>query len=167
MEYRRLGQSGLKVSALSFGSWVTFGDQIDADVARDCMKVAFDAGVNFFDTADAYSLGRSEEVTAIVPVLGLAQLPVDFVELQTFHLERRRQWGRGGVRAESVRFWSYRGGATRWHAGIGCLCSCAGLDLRWLRYTVACAASRVCLRFLLLLKVLLDHVNPMASGMAA
>ena len=48
MEYRRLGQSGLKVSALSFGSWVTFGNQIDAERAVECMKVAYDAGVNFF-----------------------------------------------------------------------------------------------------------------------
>jgi len=57
MEYRFLGKSGLKVSALSFGSWVTFGDQVDEDVARECMIEAYDAGVNFFDNAEAYAGG--------------------------------------------------------------------------------------------------------------
>lgn len=60
MEYRFLGRSGLKVSALSFGSWVTFGDQIDEDVAYDSMKEAYDAGVNFFDNAEIYAEGQSE-----------------------------------------------------------------------------------------------------------
>lgn len=60
MEYRYLGRSGLKVSALSFGSWVTFGDQVDEQVAFDCMKEAYDAGVNFFDNAEAYAGGQSE-----------------------------------------------------------------------------------------------------------
>jgi len=60
MEYRFLGRSGLKVSALSFGSWVTFGDQVDEDVAYESMKVAYDAGVNFFDNAEAYAAGQSE-----------------------------------------------------------------------------------------------------------
>lgn len=60
MKYRFLGRSGLKVSALSFGSWVTFGDQIDEDVAYESMKTAYDAGVNFFDNAEVYAEGRSE-----------------------------------------------------------------------------------------------------------
>ena len=60
MEYRFLGRSGLKVSALSFGSWVTFGEQIDEKVAYDSMKAAYDAGVNFFDNAEAYAGGESE-----------------------------------------------------------------------------------------------------------
>ncbi|MGD8428673.1 MAG: aldo/keto reductase, partial [Balneolaceae bacterium] len=60
MEYRFLGRSGLKVSALSFGSWVTFGDQIDEDVAYESMKTAYDAGVNFFDNAEVYAEGQSE-----------------------------------------------------------------------------------------------------------
>jgi len=60
MKYRYLGRSGLKVSALSFGSWVTFGDQVDQQVAYDCMKEAYDAGVNFFDNAEAYAGGQSE-----------------------------------------------------------------------------------------------------------
>ncbi len=62
MEYRRLGKSGLKVSELSYGSWVTFGNQVDVDKAVDCMKVAYDAGVNFFDNAEAYANGQSEIV---------------------------------------------------------------------------------------------------------
>jgi len=62
MEYRFLGKSGLKVSALSFGSWVTFGDQMNVDAAYDCMKTAFDAGVNFFDNAEVYAAGQSETI---------------------------------------------------------------------------------------------------------
>lgn len=62
MEYRRLGKSGLKVSALSFGSWVTFSTQADVDLAADMMKVAYDAGVNFFDNAEVYAHGKSEEI---------------------------------------------------------------------------------------------------------
>ncbi|MBL8117524.1 MAG: aldo/keto reductase [Anaerolineae bacterium] len=62
MEYRRLGKSGLKVSALSFGSWVTFGNQVDVDKAVGCMTAAYDAGVNFFDNAEGYAGGQSEIV---------------------------------------------------------------------------------------------------------
>lgn len=60
MEYRFLGKSGLKVSALSFGAWVTFGDQIGEDIAYAAMKAAYDAGVNFFDNAEVYSQGKAE-----------------------------------------------------------------------------------------------------------
>lgn len=62
MEYRRLGKSGLKVSALSYGAWVTFGNQIDEKLSEECMHAAYDAGVNFFDNAEAYADGRAEEV---------------------------------------------------------------------------------------------------------
>lgn len=62
MEYRRLGKSGLKVSALSFGSWVTFSTQADVALAADMMKVAYDAGVNFFDNAEIYAHGKSEDI---------------------------------------------------------------------------------------------------------
>ncbi|MCP9292451.1 potassium channel beta subunit family protein [Gracilimonas sediminicola] len=62
MEYRFLGRSGLKVSALSFGSWVTFGEQVDTDLAYNQMKTAYDAGVNFFDNAEAYEMGKSETI---------------------------------------------------------------------------------------------------------
>jgi voltage-dependent potassium channel beta subunit len=62
MEYRRLGRSGLKVSVLSFGSWVTFGPQLDTGLAADCIAAAGEAGVNFFDNAEAYSGGESERI---------------------------------------------------------------------------------------------------------
>ncbi len=62
MEYRRLGKSGLQVSALSFGSWVTFGHQIENNVAEECMITAYDNGINFFDNAEAYASGKSETV---------------------------------------------------------------------------------------------------------
>ena len=60
MQYRSLGSSGLRVSALSFGAWVTFGDQIGEDAAYQLMKAAYDAGVNFFDNAEAYAAGKAE-----------------------------------------------------------------------------------------------------------
>jgi voltage-dependent potassium channel beta subunit len=62
MIYRRLGRSGLKVSLLSFGSWVTFKDQIDVQRAKDCLAAAYDAGVNFFDNAEIYAGGESERM---------------------------------------------------------------------------------------------------------
>ncbi len=62
MEYRRLGRSGLKVSVLSFGSWVSFGPQLDVGKARDCIEAAHDGGVNFFDNAEAYAGGESERI---------------------------------------------------------------------------------------------------------
>ena len=62
MKYRRLGKAGVRVSELSFGSWVTFGDQISDDVAEALMIKAYDAGINFFDNAEGYASGRSELV---------------------------------------------------------------------------------------------------------
>lgn len=62
MQYRRLGRSGLQVSELSLGSWITYHNQVDAGAAREMLAAAMDAGVNFFDNAEAYALGRSEEV---------------------------------------------------------------------------------------------------------
>jgi len=62
MEYRRLGGTGLKVSVLSFGSWVTFGPQLAGSLAEECLSAAHDAGVNFFDNAEAYSGGESERI---------------------------------------------------------------------------------------------------------
>ena len=62
MEYRQLGRSGLKLSNLSFGSWVTFSFQLDVSAATEIMKVAYDAGVNFFDNAEVYAGGKSEEI---------------------------------------------------------------------------------------------------------
>lgn len=62
MEYRRLGKSGLQVSLVSFGSWVSFHKQIDDSIADELMGIAYDHGVNFFDNAEVYALGKSEEM---------------------------------------------------------------------------------------------------------
>ena len=62
MQYRRLGDTGVKVSVLSFGSWVTFHTQLDTDLALECMQAAHDAGCNFFDNAEGYAGGKSEEI---------------------------------------------------------------------------------------------------------
>jgi voltage-dependent potassium channel beta subunit len=62
MDYRRLGRSGLKVSALSYGAWVTFGQQVDLDAAASLMRLAYDKGINFFDNAEVYAGGVAEEV---------------------------------------------------------------------------------------------------------
>ncbi len=75
MQYRRLGRSGLRVSTLSLGSWVTYHNQVDTSAAVEMMAAAFDAGVNFFDNAEAYALGRSEEVMgAAIKQLGWPRL---------------------------------------------------------------------------------------------
>ena len=62
MEHRRMGKSGLQLSELSFGSWITFGNQIDKSISGRLMDIAYDAGVNFFDNAEVYAHGASEEV---------------------------------------------------------------------------------------------------------
>jgi voltage-dependent potassium channel beta subunit len=62
MEYRYLGKSGLQISALSFGAWVTFGQQIGGDTAYESMEAAYQAGVNFFDNAEVYANGKAETV---------------------------------------------------------------------------------------------------------
>jgi voltage-dependent potassium channel beta subunit len=62
MEYRRLGKSGLQVSALSLGSWLTFGKQIEDSTAEDLMTLAYESGVNFFDNAEIYARGQAETV---------------------------------------------------------------------------------------------------------
>ena len=74
MEYRRLGKSGLKVSALSFGSWVTFVNQLNEKTAMNCMAMAYERGVNFFDNAEAYASGKSEIL--MVKILKLTKLEV-------------------------------------------------------------------------------------------
>jgi voltage-dependent potassium channel beta subunit len=62
MEYRRLGRSGIQLSVLSFGSWVTFHKQIDDSIADELMGIAYDNGINFFDNAEVYALGESEKM---------------------------------------------------------------------------------------------------------
>jgi voltage-dependent potassium channel beta subunit len=62
MEYRNLGKAGIKLSALSLGAWVTYGGQVNEEVAYNCMTTAYEAGVNFFDNAEAYANGNAEVV---------------------------------------------------------------------------------------------------------
>jgi voltage-dependent potassium channel beta subunit len=62
MQYRRLGRAGLRVSALSLGSWVTYHNQVGVDSAVEMMAAAYDGGINFFDNAEGYAGGRSEEI---------------------------------------------------------------------------------------------------------
>jgi voltage-dependent potassium channel beta subunit len=92
MNYRRLGSAGLRLSELSIGGWATFGDHVDDASARDCLLAAYEAGVNFFDTAEAYGNGGSE--TAMGKVL--RELPRDSYVLSTklfFWTERPNQNG--------------------------------------------------------------------------
>jgi voltage-dependent potassium channel beta subunit len=89
MEYRRLGKSGLKVSELSFGSWITFGNQIEDNTSEQLMKMAYDAGVNFFDNAEVYANGKSEEVMG--EILAKMQWPRD-----TYCISSKVFFGAGG-----------------------------------------------------------------------
>jgi voltage-dependent potassium channel beta subunit len=75
MQYRRLGSSGLQLSALSFGAWVTFGRQVDRNKARDLLACAFDHGVNYFDNAETYAAGLAE--TLMGDVLADLRFPRD------------------------------------------------------------------------------------------
>ena len=90
MEYRYLGKSGIRVSALSLGSWVTFHQQVDVESAVEMMKTAYDAGVNFFDNAQAYAKGMSEEV------MGAAM--------------KKLGWRRGSYLVSSKYFWGIHDG---------------------------------------------------------
>jgi voltage-dependent potassium channel beta subunit len=75
MQYRRLGRAGVRVSALSLGSWVTYHNQVDTGAAVEMLATAHDAGVNFFDNAEVYALGRSEEIMgAALKTLGWPRL---------------------------------------------------------------------------------------------
>ena len=62
MNYRRMGRSGLKISEIALGAWVTFGDQIEEKTATDLVHLAYEQGVNYFDNADVYAKGRAEQV---------------------------------------------------------------------------------------------------------
>ena len=75
MQYRRLGSSGLQLSALSFGAWVTFGNQVGRGAARELIAAAWDHGVNFFDNAETYANGEAERVMG--DVLADLRLPRD------------------------------------------------------------------------------------------
>ena len=86
MKYRNLGKSGLKISELSYGSWVTFSFQIDISMAVEMMKIAYDNGVNFFDNAEAYANGKSEEI------MGKALKKLDFPR-DSYCLSSKVFWG--------------------------------------------------------------------------
>ena len=64
MQYRRLGYSGLKVSAVALGSWLTYGNSVAQEKAQGCVDAALEAGVNFLDTADIYNYGEAEKALA-------------------------------------------------------------------------------------------------------
>jgi voltage-dependent potassium channel beta subunit len=106
MEYRRLGRSGLQVSTLSFGSWLTFGKQIDDKVADSLLSTAYDAGVNFFDNAEIYAAGKSEIVMG--------------------NLLKNKNWARSSYTVSSKVFFGYEDklpnqtGLSRKHVIEGC-----------------------------------------------
>ena len=89
MEYRKLGRSGLQVSALSFGSWVSFSKQINDKVAEELMGIAYDNGINFFDNAEVYALGESEKMMGRVL--------------------KKKKWDRSSYIVSSKAFWGWRG----------------------------------------------------------
>ncbi|HMJ48849.1 MAG TPA: aldo/keto reductase [Ferruginibacter sp.] len=89
MEYRRLGSSGLQVSVLSFGSWVSFSKQINDKVADELMGIAYNNGINFFDNAEVYALGESEKMMGRVL--------------------KKKKWDRTSYTISSKAFWGWRG----------------------------------------------------------
>lgn len=89
MEYRYMGKTGLQLSLLSFGSWVSFHKQIDDSVADELMGIAYDKGVNFFDNAEVYALGESEKMMGRVL--------------------KKKNWDRTSYTISSKAFWGWRG----------------------------------------------------------
>ena len=89
MEYRRMGKTGLQLSVLSFGSWVSFHKQIDDSIADELMGIAYDNGVNFFDNAEVYALGESENMMGRVL--------------------KKKNWDRTSYTVSSKAFWGWRG----------------------------------------------------------
>ena len=95
MEYRRLGRAGLKVSALSFGSWVTYGNQVEENAAVELMSAARDCGVNFFDNAEVYANGKSETL------MGAALKKLSWDRL-TYIVSTKFFWGHPATFGEGV-----------------------------------------------------------------
>ncbi|HEU4573961.1 MAG TPA: aldo/keto reductase [Chitinophagaceae bacterium] len=93
MEYRKMGKSGLQLSVLSFGSWVSFHKQIDDKAADELMGIAYDNGINFFDNAEVYALGESEKMMGRVL--------------------KNKQWDRTSYTVSSKVFWGWRGKQNR------------------------------------------------------
>lgn len=89
MEYRYMGKTGLQLSILSFGSWVSFHKQIDDSVADELMGIAYDNGINFFDNAEVYALGESEKMMGRVL--------------------KKKNWDRTSYTVSSKAFWGWRG----------------------------------------------------------
>jgi voltage-dependent potassium channel beta subunit len=114
MNYRRLGSSGLQVSELSLGSWVTFHGQVDVDAAQEMMEAAFAAGINFFDNAEAYAGGESERVMGSV-------------------IARSTKWQRDDLVVSTKIFWGGKGpnktGLSRKHVIEGTRAALARLGL--------------------------------------
>ncbi len=93
MEYRRMGRSGLQLSVLSYGSWVTFHKQIDDSIADELMGIAYDNGINFFDNAEAYALGESEKMMG--------------------RILKKKNWDRTSYTVSSKAFFGWRGKANK------------------------------------------------------
>jgi voltage-dependent potassium channel beta subunit len=89
MQYRRLGKSGLQVSILSFGSWVSFSKQINDKIADELMGIAYDKGINFFDNAEGYALGESEKMMG--------------------RILKKKKWDRTSYTVSSKVFWGWHG----------------------------------------------------------
>ena len=118
MIYRRLGKSGLQVSVLSFGSWVTFGKQIEDGTAERLMATAYDNGINFFDNAEIYARGKSEEVMG--------------------EILKKMNWPRSSWLVSSKVFWGYEDdkpnqkGLSRKHVMEACEASLKRLQVDYL-----------------------------------
>ena len=93
MEYRRLGRSGLQLSILSFGSWVSFSKQINDKTAEELMSMAYDNGINFFDNAEAYALGESEKMMG--------------------RILKKQHWDRSSFVLSSKAYFGWRGNANK------------------------------------------------------
>ena len=116
MNYRRLGKAGIKISELSLGAWVTYGGQVGEDIALKCMSAAYDAGVNFYDNAEAYARGNAEIVMGnVIKKLG---------------------WRRDGIVVSSKVFWGGDGpndqGLSHKHIYEACRNSMKRLQLDYL-----------------------------------
>ena len=116
MNYRRLGKAGIKISELSLGAWVTYGGQVGEDIALKCMSAAYDAGVNFYDNAEAYARGNAEIVMGnVIKKLG---------------------WRRDGIVVSSKVFWGGDGpndqGLSHKHVYEACRNSMKRLQLDYL-----------------------------------
>lgn len=118
MEYRRLGKSGLQVSVLSFGSWLTFGKQIENTIADELLSVAYDNGINFFDNAEIYATGKSETVMG--------------------ELLKKKNWARSSYCVSSKVFFGYEDkkpnqtGLSRKHIIEGCNAALKRLQVEYI-----------------------------------